>query len=111
MKRICDCENLKRITIEADVGADPTWCATCRYNIELNEFTISDQLKRDFYEWVSRFGEWIDWETDALAKGWEIKVEQHNREGDLLSERLQVALGEAYEIEFTPITYDNFTKS
>ncbi len=48
---------------------------------------------------------------DALAKGWEIKVEQHNREGDLLSERLQVALGEAYEIEFSPITYDNFTKS
>ena len=102
MKRICDCENLKRITIEADMGADPTWCATCRYNIELNEFTISDQLKRDFYEWVSRFVEWIDWDTDALAKGWEIKVEQHNREGDLLSKRLQGELDEAYEIEFTP---------
>ena len=68
----------------------------------MDEFAISDQLKRDFHEWVSRFGEWIDWDTDTLAKGWEIKVEQHNREGDLLSKRLQVALGEAYEIEFTP---------
>lgn len=102
MKRICDCENLKRIAIEADVGADPTWCATCRYNIELNEFTISDQLKHDFYEWVSRFVEWIDWEMDTLSTEWEVKERQYNREGDVLSKRLHVEFGETYEIEFIP---------
>lgn len=29
-------------------------------------------------------------------------MKQHNREGNLLSKRLQGELGEAYEIEFTP---------
>ena len=84
------------------MGADPTWCAVCQYNIEMDEFVISDQLKRDFHEWVRRFGEWIEWDTDTLAVGWEIKMKRHNREGDLLSKRLQEELGEAYEIEFIP---------
>lgn len=39
------------------MGADPICYSVCQYKIEMDVFTISDALKRDFHEWVSRFGE------------------------------------------------------
>lgn len=100
MKNICNCEDLKRIKVEADIGADPIWCAVCHYNVELDVFPISDSLKQDFHDWVSRFGEWLDWETDTLTTDGKVKEKQHNSEGEFLTKRLKQELGETYEIEF-----------
>lgn len=71
------------------MGADPICYSVCQYKIEMDVFTISDALKSDFHEWVSRFGECID--VNVLTR-WKIKEEQHNSEGDFFRKVCKLGL-------------------
>ncbi|SFB22953.1 hypothetical protein SAMN04488072_110123 [Lentibacillus halodurans] len=43
-KRKCSLDTYK---MEADYGVDPLWCSKCGYNLDIDDFPLSDELKSE----------------------------------------------------------------
>lgn len=95
MKRVCGCKETRFIRVETEVGADPLWCGTCLYNLDLDLVEICDSLKGEFYKWNAELTRNPNFNLD--------KLEQHNRVGKELTARLKEELGSRYTIEFKSI--------
>ncbi|MGI8386909.1 hypothetical protein [Robertmurraya sp. P23] len=104
MKCNCEQKTCYEVKVEADVGADPLWCQKCGYNLDLDQFIFSMELKKELMKWMKQYGEWIDWDADKLVENG-VKLEaKHNIEGERLTERVKKELGLAYRVIFSPST-------
>ncbi len=102
MKCFCEQQETYKLKVEGDVGADPIWCNQCGCNLDLDDISISKELKRELSEWATKYGEWIDWDIDQIVEnGVEIE-EEHNRQGAYLTEKVKLELSGKYKIVFSP---------
>ncbi|MDQ0899445.1 hypothetical protein [Paenibacillus sp. V4I7] len=92
------------LKIEGDVATNPIWCNHCGYNLDLDDIPISVDLKNELIGWGTRYGKWIDWDKDILVlNGIELE-EEHNKQGEKLTEEVKKELGDKYKISFSPST-------
>ncbi|PRO67147.1 hypothetical protein C6I21_00855 [Alkalicoccus urumqiensis] len=100
----CECGDgtNEQLKVEGDFSADPVWCAVCGANLELEELPVTAELKEELWQWMLRYGTWIDWENDAALPDAAEKASQHDAEGKELTRRLQQELGAAYTVQFSP---------
>ena len=97
----CKCTNLTKIDVQADFGADPIWCHTCGYNLDIEDFELDEALKTKCFKWINKYGEWLDFDTDEIIEGNLPLLDAHNEEGLFLTKQLQNALPQ-YHFEFIP---------
>jgi len=100
----CFCKNGKTfdLKVEGDVGADPIWCSQCGCNLDIEEIPISEDLKDELVIWAMQYGKWIDWDKDMLySNGIELENE-HNKLGQILTEKVRKELGDKYKVSFSP---------
>lgn len=99
----CGCKELSRLLLlEGEYGADPVWCAVCQYNIELDELPVSEEMQETLLDWGNAYGQWVDLEDGVFVEGGEQLEAEHNKQGELLAKKLQMALGNGYTVQFTP---------
>jgi len=98
----CKCKEIKKITLEADFGADPIWCGVCKYNLDFDDLDISEELRQEIYVWENSFGTWLDLDTDELEDGGEVEEEAFNARGLELLEKIKAELGNTYEWSYRP---------
>lgn len=101
MHCFCEQKETYELKVEGDVGADPIWCYHCGCNFDLEDFLISNELKNELIEWVTRYGKWINWEKDKLIPNGIEMEEEHNKQGAKLTEKLKVELSGTYGIKFS----------
>ena len=89
----CGCKTTTtQLLLEGEYGADPVWCAVCQYNIELDELPIPEELMDELLDWGNRYGQWVDLEQGVFVEGGEAMEAAHNKAGELLAKKLQMAL-------------------
>ncbi|WP_033827006.1 hypothetical protein [Bacillus andreraoultii] len=108
MNQLCNCKELTQIKIEADVGADPLWCFDCGYNLEMDEFMLSDSLKEQLWAWIDDYGSWINWESDSFIEKGEKIVKEYNKFGLKLTAKVKKELKGKYEVVISPVFYKKF---
>lgn len=74
------------LKIEADFGADPIWCNVCGYNLDIDDFLLSEKLKEELFNWVRNYKE--------------IPMNEHNKIGIALTEKVRDEIGRDYPITF-----------
>jgi transcription elongation factor Elf1 len=102
----CFCENKQtfNLKVEGDVDTDPIWCNQCGCNFDIEEVPLSEDLKDDLMRWAMMYGRWIDWSKDTLLpNGIELENE-HNKQGQQLTEKVKKELGTKYRVRFSPST-------
>jgi hypothetical protein len=102
LKDFCNCKITNSFKFEADFSADPIWCNVCGWNLDIEDFPLSDKLQEELIEWVKEYGKWIDLETDTLIENGLNLVENHNEKGLQLFQEVKKQLGEKYPIVFVP---------
>ncbi|MGE6259085.1 hypothetical protein ACQKCU_14455 [Heyndrickxia sporothermodurans] len=102
LKDVCKCEYTNSFKLEADFSTDPIWCNVCGWNLDIEEFPLSDSLQKELLEWVSEYGKWIDLETDSLKENGLKLQGNHNKKGLQLFQKVKKQLGEKYPIIFVP---------
>lgn len=102
LKDVCKCKFTNSFKLQADFLADPIWCNICGWNLDIEEFPLSDNLKKELLEWVSEYGKWIDLEKDSLKESGIKLQENHNEKGLQLFQKVKKELGEKYPIIFVP---------
>lgn len=96
----CNHDNYK---IEADFSADPIWCAKCSWNFDLDDFPLSEGLKKELIRWVLAFEKVVDLHGDCLKDtAFYQRVKNHNDWGEILTARVREELGDGYPIVFKP---------
>ncbi|MDV2580914.1 hypothetical protein [Alkalibacillus haloalkaliphilus] len=105
MECLCDEKKTNDIKVEGDVGADPFWCYYCECNLDLEESSISIELREELMKWILKYGEWINWSNDEVVSNGVELEEEHNRIGSLLTEKVKKELGDNYKISFSPSTF------
>lgn len=101
----CGCNKIYDLKVEADIGADALWCNKCYCNLNIEDFSISNDLKVRLSQWILQYGKWIDWENDGIFPNG-VKLEKtHNEEGLKLTEKVQKELKGKYKVSFSPSTF------
>ncbi|MFP3125632.1 hypothetical protein OH784_23390 [Ectobacillus funiculus] len=85
--------------LEADFSADPIWCAECSYNFDLDDFPVSEGLKKELIRWAVAFQEVVDLYGSAPRQD---AVKAHNDWGRLLTAQVKSELGDGYKVIFHP---------
>lgn len=104
MRCFCERKETFDLKMEADVGADPIWCVECGCNLNLEDTPLSNELKKELIDWASMYGKWIDWNSDEIISNGIQMEEEHNRQGEILTEQTKQELGGKYRITFSPST-------
>lgn len=52
--QLCRCQKIKRLKVEADIGADSLWCNRCLANLELEAFPLMEDMMHEVYGEVNR---------------------------------------------------------
>jgi hypothetical protein len=47
MKKVCFCDETFQILVKVEVPSDPVWCGNCQANLLLDDFPISEELKKN----------------------------------------------------------------
>ena len=102
LKDVCKCKFTNSFKLEADFSADPIWCNVCGWNLDIEEFPISDKLQEELFEWEKEYGKWIDLETDSLKENGLKLQENHNKKGLQLFQEVRKQLEQQYQIIFVP---------
>ncbi|MFJ7667112.1 hypothetical protein ACIQXI_08380 [Lysinibacillus sp. NPDC097195] len=92
MGSLCNCKELVKIKVEADIGSDPLWCKVCGFNLDIDKMEISHSLKIQLRSWIIDYGVWINWDFDTLIVGGENLEKQHNETGLRLTEKVMSEL-------------------
>ncbi|MRX73746.1 hypothetical protein GJU40_16515 [Bacillus lacus] len=102
----CFCEEAEiyELKVEGDVGADPIWCNQCGCNLDLEYVPISNELKSELTEWITKYGEWINWDIDRIIPNGIEMEEEHIKQGAKLTEKVKEELLGKYRIKFSPST-------
>lgn len=100
MHCFCEQKETYELKVEGDVGADPIWCNQCGCNIDIEDIPISNELKTELMEWVTKYGEWIDWDIDWLIPNGIELEENHNIQGAKLTAKVKKELRGKYKIKF-----------
>jgi len=104
MECFCEQKETYELKVEGDVGADPIWCNQCGCNFDLEDIPISNELKSELMDWVTKYGEWIDWDIDKLIPNGIEMEEDHNKQGAKLTEKVKKELRGKYRIKFSSST-------
>lgn len=100
----CKCDiSPKYFFIEADYGADPIWCAKCKYNLDIDDFPISNELKSKFNKWLANFNNWINDEIEEKNLQIQKFILEHNKTGNKLAIELMEELGKGFDVSFKPL--------
>jgi len=102
LKDVCKCKFTNSFKLEADFSADPIWCNVCGWNLDIEEFPISDKIQEELFEWVNEYSKWIDLETDSLKENGLKLQENHNKKGLQLFQEVRKQLEQQYQIIFVP---------
>ncbi|QOV10217.1 hypothetical protein [Viridibacillus arvi] len=105
MVDLCSCNKIYNLKVEADIGADPIWCNKCYSNFDIEDVPISIKLKVELQEWILQYGKWIDWKNDGIVPNGVELEEIHNKEGLILTEKVQKELAGKYKVSFSPSTF------
>ncbi|MEC2074036.1 hypothetical protein [Alkalihalophilus marmarensis] len=100
----CDQNDTSNLKVEGDVGADPIWCDLCDHNLDIEEISLSNELKNDLMNWAATYGEWIDWDVDRLIPNGVEMEEEHNKQGEKLTVKIKEELKGKYRIRFSRST-------
>ena len=100
----CACKELKQLKVEADFNAEPLWFAECFTNLDIEDFSLSNNLLKVLFEWIGDYGTWIDCETDGVVADGVALEAAHNERGAKLTELVKQQLPQ-YDIIFSPSTY------
>lgn len=100
--QLCRCQQIKQLRVEADISADPLWCDRCLTNLHVEDFALSNELKQELQDWISDYGEWIDWKNDGIVKNGVLLEQQHNERGVELMKKVKQALDGQYKVVFSP---------
>ncbi|MCM0599363.1 hypothetical protein [Periweissella fabalis] len=100
MDQICACPQISIINVEAEMGADPLWCAKCDYNLDTYDLPLTPTLQAELTIWTNSFGSWVDWETEQLIAGEQFTEVSHNQGGRILASKIQAELGNEYQVIF-----------
>ncbi|KHE73188.1 hypothetical protein [Halobacillus sp. BBL2006] len=102
MRCLCENNDTFDLKVEGDVDTDPIWCNQCGCNLDIEEVPISENLKDEIIKWAMQYGKWIEWSTDTLRSN-AIELEsEHNKLGQVLTEKVKKELGARYMISFLP---------
>jgi len=99
---VCKCKFTNSFKLEADFSADPIWCNVCGWNLDIEDFPLSDNLQKELWEWVLEYGKWIDLEKDSLKENGFKLEDDHNEKGLQLFKEVKIQLGENFPIVFVP---------
>ena len=108
MQCFCEQKETYELKVEGDVGADPIWCNQCGFNFDLEDIPISNELKSELMDWVTRYGEWIDWDIDKLIPNGIEMEEENNKQGAKLTEKVKKELKR--RIQSKILLFNNGTK-
>ncbi|MDM5215184.1 hypothetical protein QUF94_28175 [Peribacillus sp. NJ4] len=72
--------------VEADFSADPIWCNVCGFNLDIDDFPLSEELKEELFNWVQNYKE--------------IPIDEHNKIGIDLTAKVKGEIGRDYPIIF-----------
>lgn len=97
-------EEIIYLKIEGDFGADAIWCDDCSSNLDIEEIPISQPLKEKLVQWARQYGSWMDWENNVMYTNGIQMEEEHNKLGQLLTEKVQEELGFKYKVCFSSST-------
>ncbi|MEM1505810.1 hypothetical protein RG959_20645 [Domibacillus sp. 8LH] len=100
----CEQNSTDKLKIEGDMAGDPIWCSRCGCNLDLDEISLSAELKEELSEWMVNYGSWIDWDTDKLVPNGIALEAEHNKQGMKLAEKAKKELTGKYKIKFSPST-------
>jgi hypothetical protein len=84
LENLCKCEFTNSLKIEADFGGDPIWCNQCGWNLDIEDFPLTDDLKVELDQWNSLYKK--------------ISINEHNSIGEHLTEKVKEELGNEYTI-------------
>ncbi len=104
MHCFCEQKETYELKVEGDVGANPIWCNQCGFNFDLEDIPISNELKNELMKWVTKYGEWIDWDTDNLIPDGIEMEEEHNKLGGKLTKKVKDELRGKYRVKFSTST-------
>ncbi|WP_018395628.1 hypothetical protein [Bacillus sp. 37MA] len=104
MECLCEQNVTDELKIEGDMGGDPIWCNKCGCNLDIDEAPISEELKEELWNWMARYGEWIDWDQDELLPNGIELEEERNKQGMKLTEKVKKELEGTYKVRFSPST-------
>ncbi|MER1998211.1 MAG: hypothetical protein ABS882_00435 [Lysinibacillus sp.] len=100
----CECQQIKKMKVEAAYSAEPLWSAECFTNLGSYRFSLTESLVTALYEWIGDYGTWIDWNTDGVVAGGVELEAVHNKRGAELAELVKQQLPQ-FDIVFSPSTY------
>lgn len=73
------------------------------WNFDLDDFPLSEGLKKELNRWVSAFEEVVDLNGDCLKDtAFFQRLKNHNDWGEILTARVREELGDDYPIVFKP---------
>jgi len=98
------CSHRRAYKVEADF-ADPIWCADCNWNLDIDDFSISDELREEFDQWVEQYQKKIRLQKKCSSPNLLQFVSEHNEIGRRLAERLEQELGGNVSVTFVPISH------
>lgn len=101
MECFCETNKTSMLKLEGDLGADPIWCDVCHCNLELEDVPVSPGLRKALRQWISQYGDWIDWHKDQLLPNGVDKEKAHNESGQSLSKKVQAELEGLYSVRFS----------
>jgi hypothetical protein len=76
--------NHPTLKIEADFSADPIWCNVCGDNLDIDDFTLSEGLKEELFNWIRDYKK--------------IPMDLQNKVGKELTEKVKAEIGKDYPI-------------
>jgi hypothetical protein len=99
----CSCEEQTlELTIESDFMADPVWCSNCKYNLDLYDIPVSEELKEELDEWAVDFQKVLSFNEDGIENVDEEFNIEYTRRGIALTEKVKKELGDRFSITFKP---------
>lgn len=101
MNEFCSCERLTHIKVEADFYTDPLWCSICGYNLDIDEFPLTELIKEKLMLWVEKYEDVLGENSHQSSFEYELNKREYNQVGLELTEEIKKDIGHQYNISFS----------
>lgn len=101
MNEFCSCERLTHIKVEADFYTDPLWCSICGYNLDIDEFPLTELIKEKLMLWVEKYEDVLGGNFHQSSFEYELNKREYNQVGLELTEEIKKDIGHQYNISFS----------